>query len=154
MTWLWVVLIAVAGATALIAILRVVLRRLARSRIADADEMLAGERIILRESSANCFGLRSEGMGQVRGNGVLTLTDRRLHFLMWLPKRAVSIDLPNIRGIETPKSFLGKTKLRPLLQVSFATERGEQNAAAWVVSDLDEWTVALRDRTGIGGSGS
>lgn len=146
MTWIWIVLISVAGAAVLIFVLRLVLRRLAHGRIADADEMLAGERVVLREPSANLFGVRSQGMGQVRGNGVLTLTDRRLHFLMWLPKREVSIDLLNIRGVETPKSFLGKSKLTPLLQVNFTDERGEEDAAAWIVRDLDEWVEALRER--------
>ncbi len=147
MTWIWIALISIAGAVLLIAILRLVLHRLAHNRIANADELLAGERVLLREPAANLFGVRSQGMGQVRGNGVLTLTDRRLHFLMWLPRREVSIDLLSIRGLETPKSFLGKSKLSPLLQVNFTSERGEKDAAAWLVDDLDGWTEALRERT-------
>lgn len=146
MSWLLVVLIAVAGAVVLIAVLRVVLVRLAQNRMIEADEALSGEEIVLREPSANFLGLRSRDMGQMRGNGVLTLTSRRLHFLMWAPKREVSIPLPNIRGIETPKSFLGKSKFAPLLQVKFTDERGEQDAAAWLVGDLEAWTRALSER--------
>ena len=146
MSWIWIVLISVAGAVVLIAVLRVVLRGLARNRVADADELLAGERVVMREPSANLFGLQSQGMGQVRGNGVLTLTETCLHFLMWLPKREVSIDLRTIRSIETPKSFLGKSKFRPLLKVDFTDERGQQDAAAWLVADLEAWKDAVEER--------
>jgi len=144
MNWPWGVLIAIAGAVVLVGVLRAVLRNLGRRRIAEADELLAGEETVLREPSANLFGVRSQGMGQVRGNGVLTLTNRRLHFLMWLPRRELSIELLSIRAIETPTSFLGKSRFTPLLQVNFTTERGEQNAAAWQVADLEAWTEALR----------
>jgi len=144
MHWIWIVLIAVVGAVVLVSVLTVVLQALGRSRAAEADALLVGEEIVLREPAANLFGLRSRGMGQVRGNGVLTLTDRRLHFLMWLPKREVSIELLSIRGVETPTSFLGKSKFTPLLQVDYTTERGEQDAAAWLVRDLEAWTAELR----------
>ena len=144
MTWPWIVLISVVGAVALLAVIQLLLRGLARSGAAKADEALAGKSIILREPSANFFGVRSKGMGQVRGNGVLTLTDKRLHFLLWTPEREISIDLLSIRSTETPRSFLGRTKLAPLLQVNFTNERGEDDAAAWLVADLRAWTVALR----------
>jgi hypothetical protein len=147
MSWLGYVVLGIFALTIGVVILRVWLRRLHDAAIRDADEALAAEAQILREPAANLFGVRSGGMGQVRGNGVLTLTNRRLHFMMWLPRREVSIDLLNITGIETPKSFLGKSKLRPLLQVNFTDERGDEDAAAWLVADLEEWTETLDSRT-------
>lgn len=147
MTWPWIVLISLVGAFALLAIIQLVLSGLARGGVAEADEALSGESIILRDPAANFFGIRSKGMAQVRGNGVLTLTDRRLHFLLWTPKREISIDLPSIRGTDTPRSFLGKTKVAPLLQVNFTNERGEEDAAAWLVGDLGAWKREITDRT-------
>lgn len=149
MTWLHYTVLGIFALVVGLVILRTWLYRLRAAAIERADEALTGERVIMREGSANLFGVRSQGMGQVRGNGVLTLTEHRLHFAMWLPKREVSVDLRNIRGIETPKSFLGKSKLTPLLQVDFTDERGEQDAAAWLVADLEGWKQALQERAGL-----
>lgn len=146
MAWLHYAVAGIFGLAVGVFVLRVWLHRLRSAALQAADEALAGERIVMREDSANLFGVRSRGMGQVRGNGVLTLTDRRLHFAMWLPRREVSIERARITGTETPRSFLGRSRLTPVLQVDFTNELGEQDAAAWLVRDLPEWTEALSER--------
>jgi len=133
----------VAAAVILFVVIVAVVRGIGVRALQEADGILLGERIVLRNGSANLFGVHSRGMGQVRGNGVLSLTDSRLHFLMWLPRRELSIPIRAIEGIETPESFLGKTMFRPLLQVNFENEAGEPDAAAWLVRDLRAWRDAI-----------
>ncbi|MFO8082257.1 MAG: hypothetical protein R6V07_18405 [Armatimonadota bacterium] len=126
--------------------LRVWLNRLRQSALDDSDRTLAGKHIVTRDPSANLIGVRSRGVGAVRGNGVLSLTERSLQFVMWLPRRSFSIALDDVTSVETPKSFMGRSKLRELLQVNFTDERGEEDAAAWVVADLPAWKRALSER--------
>lgn len=138
------VIAGIAAATAVLAVVIVaVVRSIGVRVLREADGILLGERIVLRDGSANLFGVRSRGMGQVRGNGVLSLTDRRLHFLMWLPRRELSIPIRAISAVDTPQSFLGKTMFRPLLQIDFENEAGELDAAAWLVRDLHAWRNAI-----------
>lgn len=114
-----------------------------KAAVEEADRLLEGEHIMLREAGAPLFGIRSLGAAQVRGNGVLTLTKDRLHFLMWLPRRELSIPRERIITVETPKSFMGKSVFRELLQVNFMNEDGEADAAAWAARDPSEWRSFL-----------
>jgi len=147
-TWLEYAVLGVFAVAAAIFGFRVWLNRLRQSALDDSDRAVSGKRIVLREASANLIGMRSQGLGAVRGNGVLTLTERSLQFVMWLPRRSFSIPLDSVGSVESPTSFMGRSKLRELLQVNFADERGEADAAAWVVRDLQAWTGALNERAG------
>ncbi|MFW6156651.1 MAG: hypothetical protein ACOC7J_04975 [Armatimonadota bacterium] len=148
MSWVGYTVLGVFALAVAVVGLRVWMNRLRQSALDDADRTLAGKKMVLRDPSANLIGIRSRGAGAVRGNGVLTLTERNLQFVMWLPRRSFSIALEDVTSVETPKSFMGRSKLRELLQVNFTDERGEEDAAAWVVADLPAWKMALRERTG------
>src|SRR5687768_4488400 len=54
------------------------------------------EDIVLKDLGANCFGLESKGVMQWRGNGALVLTEKELHFFMFLPKWDLRIPLADI----------------------------------------------------------
>lgn len=98
---------------------------------------------IIIVKNANFFGQKSLGYGQVRGNGVLALTSDKLFFEMWLPKKDIEIPINRITNIDNPIQFLGKTKLRPLLKVTFINQNGQTDSAAWQISELDRWTNEL-----------
>jgi len=68
----------------------------------------------------------------VRGSGTLLLSDDSLVFEMWIPRKELIIAYSSIIGMETPRSFLGKTNFRTLLQVNFTNAQGESDAAAWL----------------------
>jgi hypothetical protein len=92
---------------------------------------------LLIDSRASFFGQESHGVTQLRGNGTLVITDSELIFMKWVPKRDYIIPLRSITGIETPSSFLGKSRFTPLLKVVFTDENGKQDSMAWHVLDLD-----------------
>jgi len=89
--------------------------------------------------SANFFGRQSQGVRQVRGNGVLILTRKKLVFEMWMPKKTFSIPVDSIQKIEHPRSFLGKTKYFPLFKVIFKKPDGDPDSVAWLVPDPKAW---------------
>lgn len=109
--------------------------RLGRSRSEAVRQMFAETTVRHFIPSANFFGQESLGMGQIRGNGTLVITDENLYFQLWLPKREFWIPLNSITAIEMPRSHLGKSKLRPLLKVVFQNEQDQRDSMAWLVAD-------------------
>ncbi|PWH12834.1 MAG: hypothetical protein DDG60_11580 [Anaerolineae bacterium] len=97
------------------------------------------------ERAANFFGRESRGVMQMRGNGILVLTDAELIFEMWLWNTEVRIPLRSIQSVETPLSFLGKSRLTPLLKVVYTTPEGGTDAVAWQVSDLSGWVRQINE---------
>ncbi len=93
---------------------------------------------------ANFFGLRSKAALQVRGNGVLALTQRDLVFLLAVPAQELVIPLAAVRTVTLPDSFLGRGAGRPLLCVDFDGPEGP-DAAAWAVQDAAEWRRTLME---------
>ena len=112
-----------------------------KKRIKEIFEPFQGANIVISESNVNYFGQESKGLGQVRGNGSLILTDYELYYEMWTPKRILRIPRKNIVRVENPppKWHLKKTKNRPLLKVYFINQEGIEDSAAWIVPNLDQW---------------
>jgi hypothetical protein len=110
------------------------LRSLAVGRERAAQIRFPNARAIV--SGANFFGQESSGVGQLRGNGTLVLTDQELYFERWLPQREYRIPLSAIHSIETPTAFLGKSNSRPLLKVNYQDADGNTDAMAWLLPDL------------------
>ena len=107
-----------------------------------AEETLAqsqDRKILIHDTFVNFFGLESKGMKQTRGNGILILTEKELHFELYLPKQVLSIPLTHITNITTPRSHLSKSKFKPLLKIYFTTETGQNDSIAWLVKDLSLW---------------
>ncbi|MFP3905229.1 MAG: hypothetical protein ACLFWB_13365 [Armatimonadota bacterium] len=146
MIWLWVLL----GVLFFVVLLLGyrVLVGLGRRRVEEVQQKLGTETILCMAASANSFGVQSGGYGQIRGNGVLALTEDELYFLMWIPKREITIATASITGVDTPRSHLGKTNLQPLLKVEFTNVDGEDDSVAWLVPDLEEWKRQVRKVSG------
>jgi len=108
----------------------------------ELEERYPGERIVLRDGG-NFFGLKSRGVGQVRGNGLLALTEKRIIFKQLIPSKWFEILLERIIDIEHPKSFLGKSVGVKLLQVNFTNDEGEHDAIAWAVREPDKWRETI-----------
>ncbi|MBN2026018.1 MAG: hypothetical protein JW854_04595 [Actinobacteria bacterium] len=102
-----------------------------------------GEEKVYNVEDSNCFGVLSKGYKQIRGNGVLALTDKGIHSRMFVPRKYLFIPLGSVRAVSNPRSFLGKTKARLLLRVDFVNEEGRDDACAWLVPSLQWWSGAV-----------
>ena len=80
------------------------------------------KRGVLMKGGANFFGIESDGLMQVRGNGILLLTETDLVFRMFEPTRDFLIPLAQIVKVELAESHLTKTVFKPLLKVYFTNE--------------------------------
>lgn len=112
------------------------LKGMKEARLQKVEKDLAGKEIKYAEDRANFFGQESLGITQVRGNGILRITEDEIYFCMLMPSRVFRFPIKSIMAVETPKSFLGKTKFVPLLKVAFTNEQGENDSAAWLVKNL------------------
>jgi len=115
-----------------------------KMRIQKILKDLDDQKIILEEHQANFFGQRSKKYKQVRGDGLLLLTESDIIFEMYLPQKSLVIDRKSIKNISTPRSFLGKSKLTQLLRVDFINTEGNEDAAAWAVKELNRWVTELQ----------
>lgn len=124
----------------------VVLRSVVRRKEAGARERYPNARHIDR--TASFFGQESRGAAQMRGNGILILTDTDLIFEMLVTNRVFRIPLRSIQGIENPSSFLGKSRFTPLLKVVYTHDDGATDAMAWQVVDLGGWMRLINEARG------
>ncbi|MBD3400066.1 MAG: hypothetical protein GF399_07020 [Candidatus Coatesbacteria bacterium] len=147
MAWLWIIL-AVSGLLLIIYLaLRLLGGRLRRLRDDTRNTVLAeltDEDVLHLEPTANCFGLRSRGPAQNRGNGCWALTRMRIRFEPWVGRTSLDIPLERITAVRLSYGFLGKTRGRPLLVVSFSTPGGDDEAA-WLTTDLDAALQRLKE---------
>jgi hypothetical protein len=123
------------------------MRKRFAERLAEADAALEGEDVLMKSMQASCFGVTSEGKNQVRGDGILALTDERLAFFMFSPKKTISIPREKITGVGTPASFLGKTLISPLLEVRFKNEADEDDSTGFWMRDVLDWKSVLEGKT-------
>ena len=117
-----------------------------RKRTRSILERHKNKEIILTSIGANFFGQESIGLKQVRGNGILILTEQEVIFEMWIPKKELFIPLSTIKKIEIAKWHLKKTKSRPLLKIHFINDKGALDSAAWLISDLEDWIQAIKSK--------
>ncbi len=106
------------------------------------EQLNPGETLLAEDSRANFFGLESLGGWQLRGNGLLALTDQALVFRMLLPGRTFRIPLSDITSTELVHSHCGKSVSRHLLKVNFRI-RGLTDAMAWFIPEPAHWKGIL-----------
>jgi hypothetical protein len=127
----------------MVTLLRAYLRRAYQKARTDFGQRYPGQQT-LEEAPADFFGVASKGMSQMRGNGMLCLTETELIFKLLVPSRWIEVPLDSVVKIENPRSFLGKTKGKKLLVVHFRNVEGMEDSAAWLVPDLEAWTNRIQ----------
>ena len=90
------------------------------------------------EIEAVSLGIKSLGLGQIRGNGKLFIGDKEIVFKQYLPDKKIVIPFSSIFEVSTPYFFLGKTFFKKLLRVDFLNDNGELDATAWLVKDIEK----------------
>lgn len=115
------------------------IRRVAHRRVREARAALETDEIIAIHKMANFVGRKSRFVAQVRGNGVLALTDRQLAFFMLLPKKEFRVPLERIQRIDHPLWFCGKSVGRELLVVHYLDEEGAEDAVGFRVPEPRCW---------------
>lgn len=100
------------------------------------------DEIVMKDLTANSFGLESAGVWQARGNGGLILTEKALHFFMFLPSKEVRVPLDAITELTLTKKHLGKATIYNLLKVHFSVD-GKMDSIAWYLADPQAWKAQI-----------
>ena len=116
------------------------------ARNADAEReatiALGGE--ILHSGTVRFLGLQSGGRAQIRGTGHLAVGRDEVVFVLLAPRRTVRISRAAITGVDTPRTHLGRSVLRPLLRIAFTADDGRPDAVAFDVGrSLAAWQETL-----------
>ncbi|MBD2544623.1 hypothetical protein [Planktothricoides raciborskii] len=118
-------------------------KQMKTSGVERIQERFPTEQIILKETTANFFGLESRGSFQIRGNGVLVLTQDELWFSRFIKREDITIPTNTIQAVRLVDSHLGKRILgRQLIYVQFQGAGG-LDSAAWLVADPNRWQSAI-----------
>lgn len=136
-----VVILAVVGPLVLVVGLGLWLRSLKEAGLREVRVLVPEPRLL--EPAANFFGIESKGLGQVRGNGCLALSDSEVVFVMWAPRRTLRFPRGQIVNVDTPRSHLGKTRGGQLLKITWQGGPQGQDSVAFSVRELETWVRAL-----------
>lgn len=101
-------------------------------------EKFEPEEIICAATRANFFGIKSDGAGQLRGNGAFVLTKNRLWFMRAVPPKEYEIPITAIKRVSLPRSFNGKSVFVKLLCIHYE-RNGIEDAMAWAINNPSEW---------------
>ena len=152
---LWL-LVAVALAFVISAVTMWFIARLARRRLPEAMEAAArsGTDTLRVAPMAQFYGVASAGRGQLCGDGVLILTAEELRFDMWSPEMRLVIPLAAVLRVDSTKRHAGRYSVKPLLRVTWRDAHGLEDAAAWALTERDQWVRALDGAVRAAGGGA
>jgi hypothetical protein len=119
------------------------IEKLFKKRIKEVHDKYKHKDLLIFDDKSNFFGQESLGLGKIRGNGVLLLTEDELYFGMWRPKRELLIPVKSIMEVSNPKTHMHRSIFRPLLKIVFKNVDGNQDSAAWYVQHLNQWNDVL-----------
>ena len=129
----------------------VILGRMKESLETEIGSHYESEGVLMKDLTANSFGLESAGVSQVRGNGGLVLTAECLHFFMFMPKRELRVPLDSITDLTLTKCHLGRATIYDLLKVRFFLD-GNSDSIAWYLADPRAWKTRIEGlKTGRSG---
>jgi hypothetical protein len=107
--------------------------------------------VAFSDSGALFFGLSSRGLSQIRGTGVLVLTDNELWFSRYLLREELLIPLSRVHEVRLVGSHLRKKIIgRELLFVRFApdgeNDDSNEDSVAWLVAAPNTWKEEISRR--------
>lgn len=95
-------------------------------------------------TGANVSGLESQGMVQVRGNGVIALTGDDLRITRAAPSAEWRIPFDQIKEVTLESSFLGKRRSMQVLVITFAEDGQPADRIGVYVRQPQAWLEAIK----------
>jgi len=99
----------------------------------------ASKNVLFMDKHALFVAQQSDGYSHVRGAGHLVLTDEELYYKRQFGNKVISIPLSSIVHVGQTRRLAGQSPGRSMLKVAFTTLRGQEDAVAWRVNELQRW---------------
>lgn len=145
-TFMIVIIVLVAAWFAIMFGIKLIARLMRKGAVKDTQKALAGETIHLITDNASYLGADFPGPNlPPRTSGVLAVTDTKLFFLPWFPRKAITLPRETIAQVNLKDSFREMAYSIPLLSIEVKGGGGAQGTMTWLVHDAGEWEAALKD---------
>ena len=79
-----------------------------------------------------------------RTSGCLLLTENRLFFLPWFPRKSITLPKDTIRSVRTDSSFEGMSYAIQVLVLSIVGVADPHGDMAWLVHDPEGWEREIK----------
>lgn len=122
---------------------------LRRSTARAARSVLEGEEILRITDNASYLGADFPGPNlPPRTSGVLALTQGRVLFLPWFPRRAVTLPVGTISRVALAQNFGDRSYNIPILILRIKGVRNPDGTMAWLLHDPEEWEREIGETVG------
>ena len=140
-----VIIVIVAAWLLLVLGLKLMARLMRRSAVKDAEKALAGETVLISTDNASYLGADFPGPNlPPRTSGYLAITQTKLFFLPWFPRKAITLPKDTIAQVRLKASFREMTYNIPFLSVEVRGGGDAHGTMAWLVHDAGEWERTIK----------
>jgi hypothetical protein len=109
-----------------------------------ANKALAGEKILRITSDASFLGADFPGPNlPPRTSGVLAVTDKRIYFMPWFPRKSLSLPHDWIKEVQLKASYGNFSTSVPCMVFTGGYTKDPSGTIAWMVHDPREWIDAI-----------
>ncbi len=109
-----------------------------------ANKALASEKILRITSDASFLGADFPGPNlPPRTSGVLAVTNERLYFMPWFPRKSLSFPIHYIKEVQLKASYGNFSTTVPCLVFIIKDLKDPYGTIAWMVHDPREWVDAI-----------
>ena len=144
-TVLTILAIAVAAWILLMLALKGMAALLRKSAVKAVEAALHGETILRLADNVSYLGADFPGPNlPPRTSGVLALTESKLLFLPWFPRRAITLPRGTISGVSLRGSFRDMAFSIPVLSVEVKGVGNPDGIMAWLAHEAGEWEGEIR----------
>ncbi|MDF1536353.1 MAG: hypothetical protein P1S46_07610 [bacterium] len=144
-TFIIVIIVIVAAWLALMLGLKLAARVLRKGAVKAAGAALAGETVRMTTDNASYLGADFPGPNlPPRTSGVLAVTDTKLFFLPWFPRKAITLPRATIAEVSLKGSFRDMSYSIPLLTIKVRGVGDPHGTMTWLVHDPAQWEREIR----------
>ncbi len=119
-----------------------ILQKRGDSAIADARTALGGrDQVVLIEPKAVGHGSEPDGVGGLRGQGVLAASASSLVFVTWAPRHSFQIERAAITGVTTSAAD-PRVMDKATVEVAFTSAEGPATVS-WRLTEVARWLDVL-----------
>ena len=108
-------------------------------------ERYSKEETLCHDNGAHLLGVENIGGKEIKGSGVLLLTEKELYFLLPLPKKEITIPIKSIKRCLRATNFKGKKLQKPFLHIEYKGDSGLSGIAVYV-KDIEKFESSIRQQ--------
>ena len=148
-TFIVVIAVIAAAWIAIMLGLKLMAKVLKKGAVKAVEATLAGETVRMTTDNASYLGFDFPGANlPPRTSGVLAVTDTKVFFLPWFPRKAITLPRDTIANVSLKGSFREMTHSIPLLTIKVKGMGNPHGTITWLVHDPTQWEREIKSILG------